>query len=77
MMIFTKKKKSLMTLDETYVQTAIFWVVWREIDLTLSELPLRLMKRGNKDANINCLTFLERIMVEVPTVEENTFSYNQ
>lgn len=44
-----------------------------ETDLTLTKFPFLLMKRENKAATINYL----RIVVKVPIVEENTFSYNQ
>lgn len=56
-----------------YVQEAFLGLVRRETDLTLSKFSFLLMKRENKAANINYL----RIMVEVPTVEENTSSCNQ
>lgn len=70
MKISSKKKK---IINEMYVQAAFLGLVRRETDLTLSKFPFLLMKRENKAANINYL----RIMVEVPTVEENTSSCNQ
>lgn len=71
MKISSKKKKKI--INKMYVQAAFFGSAQEWDWPHTHKFPFLLMKRQNKAATINYL----RIMVEVPTVEENTFSYNQ